>query len=64
MNAPLRVASILTVLILAVGCTPPDPPFVPEPSGVVESLDYSSDGHLLASAGGNGKQNDPYNSTV
>jgi WD40 repeat protein len=34
---------------------------VPVPSGFVQSLDYSSDGRLLACAGGNGIGNDRYN---
>ncbi len=52
---------ISVALVLAVGCTPPQPPLVPVPSGLVQSLDYSSDGRLLACAGGNGIGNDRYN---
>ena len=52
---------ISVALVLAVGCTPPRPPLVPVPSGFVQSLDYSSDGKLLASTGGNGIPQNPYN---
>ncbi|MHB0961186.1 MAG: WD40 repeat domain-containing protein [Pirellulaceae bacterium] len=52
---------ISVALVLAVGCTPPRPPLVPVPSGFVQSLDYSSDGRLLASTGGDGIPQNPYN---